>query len=116
MIAQDGVVEAVGRAHVAHRHGPRVEADPHPHLHAHPNTHLDAGRSPADREARRSQLDQMRRSIEAKVAAGALILAGDLNAESGEGPMQALLKHFEEGESAADSVNAGGDTAVSGER
>jgi hypothetical protein len=55
------------------------------------NTHLDAGRSPADREARRSQLDQLRGAIEAEVPAGALILAGDLNLDAAD-PEDAVLR------------------------
>jgi hypothetical protein len=58
------------------------------------NTHLDAGRSPADREARRSQLDLLRRSIEAEVAAGALILAGDLNLDAADPEDVALRDAF----------------------
>jgi endonuclease/exonuclease/phosphatase family metal-dependent hydrolase len=58
------------------------------------NTHLDAGRSPADREARRSQLDLLRSSIEAEVAAGALILAGDLNLDAADPEDVALRDAF----------------------
>lgn len=58
------------------------------------NTHLDAGHSPADREARRSQLDLLRRSIEAEVEGGALILAGDLNLDAADPEDVALRDAF----------------------
>ena len=46
------------------------------------NTHLDAGSRAEDREARRRQLDLLRRSLEVEVAGRPLILAGDLNLDA----------------------------------
>jgi endonuclease/exonuclease/phosphatase family metal-dependent hydrolase len=58
------------------------------------NTHLDAGRSQSDREVRRRQLDLLRRSIEAEVADGALILGGDLNLDAADPEDVALRDAF----------------------
>jgi endonuclease/exonuclease/phosphatase family metal-dependent hydrolase len=58
------------------------------------NTHLDAGRSPADRAARRRQLDLLRERIEAEVAEGALILGGDLNLDAADAKDTALRDAF----------------------
>jgi endonuclease/exonuclease/phosphatase family metal-dependent hydrolase len=55
------------------------------------NTHLDAGHGAEDREARRRQLELLRRSIEEQVAGGPLILGGDLNLEAGD-PKDAALR------------------------
>ena len=43
------------------------------------NTHLDAGRSELDREARASQLDQIALTLETEAGSSAILLAGDLN-------------------------------------
>ena len=43
------------------------------------NTHLDAGRSELDREARASQLDQIALTLEKEAGSSAILLAGDLN-------------------------------------
>ena len=58
------------------------------------NTHLDAGRSQEDREARRGQLGLLRSSIEAEVGGGALILGGDLNLDAADPEDAALLGAF----------------------
>jgi hypothetical protein len=58
------------------------------------NTHLDAGRSQEDREARRGQLELLRGHIEAEVGRGALILAGDLNLDAADPEDVALLDAF----------------------
>jgi endonuclease/exonuclease/phosphatase family metal-dependent hydrolase len=58
------------------------------------NTHLDAGRSQEDREARRGQLELLRSHIEAEVGGGALILAGDLNLDAADPEDVALLGAF----------------------
>lgn len=58
------------------------------------NTHLDAGRGEEDREARRRQLDLLRRSIEAEVAEGPLILGGDLNLDAADPQDSALRDAF----------------------
>jgi len=72
------------------------------------NTHLDAGRSPSDREARRSQLDQLRRNIEAEVPAGALILAGDLNLDAADPEDVVLRDAFTSALGLSDSGAGGG--------
>jgi endonuclease/exonuclease/phosphatase family metal-dependent hydrolase len=72
------------------------------------NTHLDAGRSPADREVRRGQLDLLRRSIEIEVPAGALILAGDLNLDAADPEDAALRDAFTSALGLADSGARGG--------
>jgi endonuclease/exonuclease/phosphatase family metal-dependent hydrolase len=72
------------------------------------NTHLDAGRSPADREARRGQLDLLRRSIEIEVAEGALILAGDLNLDAADPEDVALRDAFTNALGLVDSGARGG--------
>jgi len=58
------------------------------------NTHLDAGRGAEDREARRRQLDLLRKTIEAEVARGPLILAGDLNLDAANPEDVALRDAF----------------------
>jgi endonuclease/exonuclease/phosphatase family metal-dependent hydrolase len=72
------------------------------------NTHLDAGGSSADREVRRAQLEQLRRSIESEVAAGALILAGDLNLDAADSEDVVLRDAFTRALGLADSGARGG--------
>ncbi len=67
------------------------------------NTHLDAGRGAEDREARRRQLDLLRRSIEAEVAGGPLILGGDLNLDAANPEDVALRDAFTSALGLADS-------------
>lgn len=43
------------------------------------NTHLDAGRSELDREARASQLEQIALTLEAQASGEAILVVGDLN-------------------------------------
>jgi endonuclease/exonuclease/phosphatase family metal-dependent hydrolase len=72
------------------------------------NTHLDAGRSRADRAVRRRQLDLLRSSIEAEAAAGALILGGDLNLDAAHSEDAALRDAFSSALGLADSGARGG--------
>jgi endonuclease/exonuclease/phosphatase (EEP) superfamily protein YafD len=58
------------------------------------NTHLDAGRSDTDREARREQLALLERSLATAVGDGALILAGDLNLSASDPADVALRDAF----------------------
>ena len=58
------------------------------------NTHLDAGPGAEAREARRRQLELLRRSIEAEVAGGPLVLAGDLNLDAANPEDVALRDAF----------------------
>jgi endonuclease/exonuclease/phosphatase family metal-dependent hydrolase len=55
------------------------------------NTHLDAGRAPADRAARRTQLERLRRRLERTAAGAALVLGGDLNLDAAD-PRDAALR------------------------
>lgn len=72
------------------------------------NTHLDAGRSQADREVRRRQLDLLRKRIEAEVAGGALILGGDLNLDAADEEDVALRDAFASALGLANSGARGG--------
>jgi endonuclease/exonuclease/phosphatase family metal-dependent hydrolase len=67
------------------------------------NTHLDAGSGEGDREARRRQLEQLRRTIESEVAKGPLILGGDLNLDAAHPEDIALLDAFTSALGLADS-------------
>lgn len=55
------------------------------------NTHLDAGRAPEDREARRSQLEGLRGYLERAAAGAPLVLGGDLNLDAAD-PADAALR------------------------
>mgnify|MGYP001826557104 CR=1 FL=1 len=72
------------------------------------NTHLDAGREAEDREVRRGQLELLRRSIEAEVEQGPLILAGDLNLLAADPEDAALRDAFTSALGLADSGARGG--------
>jgi endonuclease/exonuclease/phosphatase family metal-dependent hydrolase len=58
------------------------------------NTHLDAGGSRADREARRAQLETLREHLERTAAGAALVLGGDLNLDAGNAKDVALRDAF----------------------
>jgi endonuclease/exonuclease/phosphatase family metal-dependent hydrolase len=58
------------------------------------NTHLDAGRSPADHAARRAQLGRLRAHLESKAAGAALVLGGDLNLDASDPADVALRDEF----------------------
>jgi len=72
------------------------------------NTHLDAGRGVEDREARRGQLDLLRRSVETEVGGGPLILAGDLNLLATDPEDVALRNAFTSALGLSDSGARGG--------
>ncbi len=72
------------------------------------NTHLDAGDGVEDREARRRQLDLLRRSLEAEVAGEPLILAGDLNLDAAVPEDVALRDAFTDALGLANSGARGG--------
>ena len=72
------------------------------------NTHLDAGDGVEDREARRRQLDLLRRSLEVEVAGGPLILAGDLNLDAEVPEDVALRDAFTDALGLANSGARGG--------
>jgi endonuclease/exonuclease/phosphatase family metal-dependent hydrolase len=55
------------------------------------NTHLDAGRAPEDREARRAQLEGLRGYLEQAAAGAPLVLGGDLNLDAAD-PADAALR------------------------
>lgn len=58
------------------------------------DTHLDAGRELADREARAAQLEHLARALEANAAGRALIVAGDLNLDAHDPADRRLLARF----------------------
>lgn len=58
------------------------------------NTHLDAGRSEPDREARASQLEQIALTLEAEATNEAILFAGDLNLDWDTQADNKLLKDF----------------------
>jgi endonuclease/exonuclease/phosphatase family metal-dependent hydrolase len=58
------------------------------------NTHLDAGRDPADREARRAQLETLADALERETDGEALVVAGDLNLDDALPEDRALLETF----------------------
>jgi len=58
------------------------------------NTHMDAGRRDSDRYAREKQLEQIISVINKKKDLKALIIAGDLNLNSGDSKDMKLLKQF----------------------
>jgi len=58
------------------------------------NTHLDAGRAPEDRAARRVQLERLRAHLEREAAGAALVLGGDLNLEAADPADVALRDEF----------------------
>ena len=58
------------------------------------NTHLDAGRSELDREARASQLDQIALTLETEAGSSAILLAGDLNLHWETPSDNELLQNF----------------------
>lgn len=58
------------------------------------NTHLDAGREPADREARRAQLETLAEVLEGETGGEALVVAGDLNLDDAVPADRALLEAF----------------------
>jgi endonuclease/exonuclease/phosphatase family metal-dependent hydrolase len=58
------------------------------------NTHLDAGRGPEDRAARRTQLELLRSHLEGSAAGAALVLGGDLNLDAADAEDAALRDAF----------------------
>jgi endonuclease/exonuclease/phosphatase family metal-dependent hydrolase len=58
------------------------------------NTHLDAGRAPEDREARRAELAQLRAYLEGAAAGAALVLGGDLNLDAADPADVAIRDEF----------------------
>ena len=58
------------------------------------NTHLDAGRSSLDREARATQLKQITDRLRQEAAGEALIIAGDLNLDWEDPEDKSLLEAF----------------------
>ena len=58
------------------------------------NTHLDAGRSDLDRQARASQLNQIAHALEAKAGNDAVLVAGDLNLDWASLQDNELLQNF----------------------
>lgn len=58
------------------------------------NTHLDAGRDDADREARRRQLAALAGSLAREVGDGALVVGGDFNLDADDAADAALLRAF----------------------
>ena len=58
------------------------------------NTHLDAGRAPEDRAARRAQLDGLRGYLEREAAGAPLVLGGDLNLDAADPADAALRDEF----------------------
>lgn len=58
------------------------------------NTHLDAGRAPEDRAARRAQLEGLRGYLEREAAGAPLVLGGDLNLDAADPADAALRDEF----------------------
>jgi endonuclease/exonuclease/phosphatase family metal-dependent hydrolase len=58
------------------------------------NTHLDAGRAPEDRAARRAQLERLREHLLRESAGAPLVLGGDLNLDAGDPADAALRDEF----------------------
>lgn len=58
------------------------------------NTHLDAGRSELDRQARASQLNQIAHTLEAAAGNDAVLVAGDLNLDWASPEDNELLQSF----------------------
>ena len=58
------------------------------------NTHLDAGRSELDREARAAQLNQIALTLEKEAGSSAILLAGDLNLHWETPSDKELLQNF----------------------
>jgi endonuclease/exonuclease/phosphatase family metal-dependent hydrolase len=58
------------------------------------NTHLDAGRAPEDRAARRAQLERLRSHLEGTAQGAALVLGGDLNLDAADPEDAALRDEF----------------------
>jgi endonuclease/exonuclease/phosphatase family metal-dependent hydrolase len=58
------------------------------------NTHLDAGRGPADRAARRAQLARLRSRLERTAARAALVVGGDFNLDAADPEDAALREEF----------------------
>ena len=58
------------------------------------NTHLDAGRAPEDRDARRAQLAGLRGYLEREAAGAPLVLGGDLNLDAADPADAALRDEF----------------------
>ena len=58
------------------------------------NTHLDAGRSELDRQARSSQLNQIAHTLEAEAGNDAVLVAGDLNLDWASLQDNELLQNF----------------------
>ena len=58
------------------------------------NTHLDAGRTTSDRQARATQLKQIVAKVKKEAAGEALIVAGDLNLDWEDPQDRALLEAF----------------------
>jgi endonuclease/exonuclease/phosphatase family metal-dependent hydrolase len=72
------------------------------------NTHLDAGRDPDDRAARREQLAELRRHLERQAAGAALLLGGDLNLDAADPADAALRDEFVAGLGLLDTGAAAG--------
>jgi endonuclease/exonuclease/phosphatase family metal-dependent hydrolase len=58
------------------------------------NTHLDAGRAPEDRAARRAQLERLQSHLETAARGAALVLGGDLNLDAADPEDAALRDEF----------------------
>ncbi|HVH06743.1 MAG TPA: endonuclease/exonuclease/phosphatase family protein [Myxococcota bacterium] len=58
------------------------------------NTHLDAGRSPEDRAARRAELAQLRAYLEREAATAPIVLGGDLNLDAANAEDIAIRDEF----------------------
>jgi endonuclease/exonuclease/phosphatase family metal-dependent hydrolase len=73
------------------------------------NTHLDAGRAPEDRDARRAELAQLRAYLEREAAGAALVLGGDLNLDAADAEDAALRDDFARALGLADTGAAAAD-------
>jgi hypothetical protein len=68
------------------------------------NTHLDAGRNSADRQARATQLQQIAAKIRQELSEEALIVVGDLNLRWNDPEDRALLETFKKDLGLTDSI------------
>ena len=68
------------------------------------NTHLDAGRNSADRQARATQLQQIAAKMRQELSEEALIVVGDLNLRWNDPEDRALLETFKKDLGLTDSI------------